>query len=67
MSVFALLSLALLLLVVPSALAQDAAADEVVLTPVIIMAQEATSGVLVANEDGTYTLTLEGVSENCPI
>lgn len=66
MSVFALLSLALLFLVVPSTLAQDAAADEVVLTPVIIMAQEATSGVLVANEDGTYTLTLEGVSEELP-
>lgn len=66
MRVFALLSLALLLLVVPSALAQDAAEEEVVLTPVIIMAQEATSGVLVDNGDGTYTLTLEGVSEDLP-
>jgi len=66
MRVFALLSLALLLLVVPSALAQDAATEETVLPPTIIMVQEATSGVLVDNGDGTYTLTLEGVSEQLP-
>lgn len=65
MRFFALLSLALLLLLIPSALAQEAS-EEVVIEPSIIMTQEASSGVLVDNGDGTYTLTLEGVDESLP-
>lgn len=66
MRVFVLLSLALLLLIVPTAAAQDAAEEEITIAPSIIMAQEATSGVLVDNGDETYTLTLEGVDESLP-
>lgn len=67
MRVLVLLSLALLILIVPTLGAQDSAAEEnSVIAPSIIMAQEASSGVLVDNGDDTYTLTLEGVDESLP-
>lgn len=66
MRVFALLRLALLVLLVPTVFAQDTSETEGAIPPSIIMVQEATSGVLVDNDDDTYTLMLEGVDESLP-